>query len=140
MWFSREQFEICSELKQWGVSPRFEPGDLVARGFADLGYEEFQVLPGRKLLSLTAGTLSALPQDDSGHFFWIPSIDEATDLIERAGARCLSCTRFDQREWIVETQVSDEVEAHRAPSLHMAILLALRSVRRHSFKAGEVTP
>jgi hypothetical protein len=134
MWFTKEQFTLCNEMRQWGLVPRFEPGDLVARGFADLGFEEFQVLPASKLLSLTAGTVSALPSEHVGHFFWIPSVDEATFLIEKAGARCVSCTRFDQREWIVEVQRGDEIEAHRATSLHTAVLLALHAVCRVSYK------
>jgi hypothetical protein len=134
MWFTKEQFRLCNEMRQWGLEPRFEPGDLVARGFADLGFEEFQVLPGSKLLSLTAGTVSALPSEHAGHFFWIPSVDEATYLIEKSGARCVSCTRFDQREWIVEVQRAGEIEAHRAVSLHTAVLLALHAVCRASYK------
>ena len=47
MWYTREHFEVAREAQLWGLSPRFEPGDIVARGFADLGYEEFQVLSGR---------------------------------------------------------------------------------------------
>ena len=93
MWFSREQFAICAEAKQWGLEPRFEPGDIVARGFADLGFEEFQVLPSSKLLSLTAGTVSALPTEHSNHFFWIPSVDEIVGLLERRGVPCILCRR-----------------------------------------------
>jgi hypothetical protein len=134
MWFSREQFVVASELKQWGLEPRFEAGDVVARGFADLGYEEFQVLPSSKLLSLTAGTVSALPTDHANHFFWIPSIDEITDLLERRGVRCVSCKRIDQREWLVEAQLGDELEAHRNSSLHQAMLLTLCGVLRKLYK------
>jgi hypothetical protein len=136
MWFSREQFALAAEAKQWGLEPRFEPGDIVARGFADLGYEEFQVLPSQKLLSLTAGTVSSLPTDHSSHFFWIPSLDEITDVLERRGVPCLSCTRVDQREWLVEAQFGDEIESHRHPSLHQAMLQTLCGVLRKVFRKG----
>lgn len=136
MWFSREQFSTCTELKQWGLEPRFEPGDIVARGFADLGYEEFQVLPSSKLLSLTAATVSALPQEHTNHFFWIPSIDEITELLEKRGVPCVSCRRVDRREWIVEAQCGDELEMQRATSLHQAMLLTLHSVLQKCFKQG----
>ena len=134
MWFSREQFAIALEAKQWGLEPRFEPGDIVARGFADLGYEEFQVLPSQKLLSLTAGTVSSLPADHSNHFFWIPSLDEITELLERRGVPCLSCKRVDQREWLVEAQFGDEIESHRHRSLHQAMLQTLCGVLQRVFK------
>jgi hypothetical protein len=136
MWFSREQFALCSEAKQWGLEPRFEPGDIVARGFADLGFEEFQVLPSSKLLSLTAGTLSSLPTDHANHFFWIPSVDEVVEILERRGVPCISCKRIEQRDWSVEAQFGDELEAHHHGSLHQALLLTLVGILRKAFKKG----
>jgi hypothetical protein len=73
----------------------------VARGFADLGFEEFQVLPGPRLLSLTAGTASPLPEEHRGHFFWIPSVDEAIELLEKSGAQIGACRREDGRDWVL---------------------------------------
>lgn len=136
MWFSREQFTLAAEAKQWGLKPRFEPGDIVARGFADLGYEEFQVLPSSKILSLTAGTVSALPSEHVAHFFWIPSVDEITELLERRGVPCVSCSRIERREWLVEAQCADELESHRHSSLHQALLATLCGVLRKEFKKG----
>jgi len=137
MWFTRKQFEICNELRMWGLEPRFEPGDVVARGFADLGFEEFQVLPGEKLLSLTAGTSTALPADHQGHFFWIPSIDECVSLLERAGVTCLGCDRVDAREWKVEAHCEDRSEEQRARALHEALLSTVREVYKARFKKSE---
>jgi hypothetical protein len=137
MWFSRTQFEICSELKSWGLEPRFEPGDVVARGFADLGYEEFQVLPGTRLLSLTAGTTTALPTEHTHHFFWIPSIDESVSLLEQAQVTCLRCDRVDAREWKVEAHCEDRIEVQRARSLHEALLSTVREIYKARFKKSE---
>jgi hypothetical protein len=136
MWFSREQFALAAEAKQWGLTPRFEPGDIVARGFADLGYEEFQVLPSEKILSLTAGSVSALPSEHASHFFWIPSVDELTELLERQGVSCVACSRVEQREWLVEAHYADELEAHRHESLHQALLATLCGVLRKAYKKG----
>lgn len=136
MWFSREQFALCSEARQWGLEPRFEPGDIVARGFADLGFEEFQVLPSSRLLSLTAGTVSALPTAHAGHFFWIPSVDEVVELLERRGVPCVSCDRIDQRDWVVKAQFGDELEVHQHRSLHQALMLTLVGVLRKAFEKG----
>lgn len=128
MWFSRRHFEVCNDLKTSGLQPRFEPGDIVARGFADLGHEEFQVLPGAKLLSLTAGSVSAISQDQSAHLFWIPSVDETVELLEKRGAVCIGVRRIDRRDWSVEVQCCGEIEAHQDASLHLALLVALRAV------------
>jgi hypothetical protein len=137
MWFSRQHYEVCHELKRWGLEPRFEPGDIVARGFADLGYEEFQVLPSAKLLSLTAGTVSPLPTDHAAHFFWVPSVDETIDLLEKRGAASVALNRVDQREWRVEVKCEGGIESHHEQSLHIALLVALRSLYRSSFKRSE---
>jgi len=136
MWFTREQFELCNELRQWGLQPRFEPGDIVARGFADLGFEEFQVLPGPKLLSLTAGTSTALPSDHTGHFFWIPSIDEAIVLLESVGVECLMCQRHEAREWIFEASMSGTSRLFRGRGLHDVVLLALLETYRARHRSG----
>ena len=95
------------------LAERFEPGDIVARGFADLGFEEFQVLPSSKLLSLTAGTVSPLPTEHASHFFWIPSVDEITDVLERRGVPCITTKRIEQRDWLVEAQVVAHKHIHQ---------------------------
>lgn len=131
MWFSREQFALCDELRIWGLAPRFEPGDVVARGFADLGFEEFQVLPGPTLLSLTAGTMSPLPEEHRQHFFWIPSVDEAIELFESRGIQIDSCSREDARTWVFRVYLTDSSPAEfRSATLHTAVLQGLYAVLR----------
>ena len=126
MWFTRDQFALCNELRIWGLEPRFEPGDVVARGFADLGYEEFQVLPGPSLLSLTAGTVTRLPEDHQGHFFWIPSVDECITLLESKSATVYQLNRIDCREWMLGLNCSDGSELSvSGESLHEVALKAL---------------
>jgi len=134
MWFTRAQFEICSDLKAYGLEPRFEPGDVVARGFADLGFEEFQVLPGPKLLSLTAGTTSALPNEHRQHFFWVPSVDESVAILEQAGIGCLRCEQLDRGEWRVEAQRDGELEAQSARSLSEALLRTVHAVYKERYR------
>lgn len=126
MWFSREQFALCNELRIWGLAPRFEPGDVVARGFADLGFEEFQVLPGSMLLSLTAGTVSAIPEGHRDHFFWIPSFDEAIDMVEMRGGTVQSLLREDARTWVFEFLDASGIQrVTRARTAHEVSLKAL---------------
>lgn len=126
MWFTPNHFALCNTLRLRGLEPRFEVGDVVARGFADLGFEEFQVLPGPRILSLTAGTAKPLPDDHRQHFFWIPSVDESVELLEARGVTIEACTREDHRTWTIkasrQTGTSIEVAAR---SLHEALLQAL---------------
>jgi hypothetical protein len=129
MWFTQEQFALCSSLRHLGLEPRFEVGDLVARGFADLGFEEFQVLPGPRILSLTAGTVKPLAEDHQQHFFWIPSVDESIEILEARGVCIQSCLREDSRQWKVSVVTqANAVFDLSARSLHEALLRALVEV------------
>jgi len=112
-----------------GLEPRFEAGDIVARGFADLGFEEFQVLPGPQLLSLTAGTTKPLSDDHRHHFFWIPSVDEAVAIIEQQGVMLSECVREDARNWRISAQMRSDASVEViARSLHEALLRTLLAV------------
>lgn len=126
MWFTREHFSLCNTLQTYGLEPRFEVGDVVARGFADLGFEEFQVLPGPRLLSLTAGTVTHLLDEHRQHFFWIPAVDEAVALLETQRYTVASLRREDAREWrlFLRHEMGDEVEVG-ARTLHEVVLRAL---------------
>lgn len=129
MWFSPEQFSVIQQLKDIGLSPRFEPGDVVIRGFADLGYEEFQVLPSQRILSLTAGTISAIDPQHHDHFLWVPSVDEVVDLIEKKGIALSALCRIDGRRWQLELKLqggNQMVVMHA--QLHTALLLGLIEV------------
>ena len=131
MWFTRDQFALCDELRIWGLEPRFEPGDVIARGFADLGFEEFQVLPSSQMLSLTAGSISRIPDDHKGHFFWIPSVDEGIAWLEARGVTVQQCTREDARTWTLSLlQPGGESVEARGESLHETVLRALLVVLR----------
>lgn len=133
MWFTRDQFAICQELKQWGLEPRFEPGDVVARGFADLGFEEFQVMPGTVLLSLTAGTTTTMPAEHQHHFFWIPSVDEAIDLLEKRGAVCGNCARANGRDWVFQVRVEGIEESFQAATVHDVVLKTLLAILKRPY-------
>lgn len=129
MWFTKGQFALCNELRIWGLSARFEPGDVVARGFADLGFEEFQVLPGPSLLSLTTGAVTKLPEDHRQHFFWIPSVDEGIELLESCGVVINSISRQDGREWsLVFQNGQGDPQGVAAGALHDVVLRALHVV------------
>ena len=139
MWYTREHFEVAREVQVWGLTPRFEPGDIVARGFADLGYEEFQVLPGPKLLSLTAGTVTGVPADDTHHFFWIPSVDESLQLVEKQGAEQLSCARIDGREWRISCSARGRQLSASARDMHLAALKILLATYQDNHRHQEAS-
>ncbi len=130
MWFNSAIFELSYALRECGLEPSFQPGDLVARRFADLGNEEFQVLPGERLLSLTAGTSAPLPAEHRHHFFWIPSADEVVELLERHGVEGLQLIRREGRDWQVQVISGGKERAVVARHLHEALLRVLLDVLR----------
>lgn len=91
--------ERCFALKGTGFSRPFEVGERVARGFADLGYEEFIVLPSDRLLSLFTGKITSLKQDDLTHLFHIPDVDQLLLWLNQQGVDVESISSTDQRSW-----------------------------------------
>lgn len=84
--------------------PAFEIGEFkrVARGFADLGYEEFFLLDRQKLVSLHTGSISSLNTADEKFFFVVPESDLLIDWIVSNGFEIVSAKFVEQREWSVK--------------------------------------
>jgi hypothetical protein len=129
-------FALCGELKAWGVEPTFEVGHVVGRGFADVGSEEFLVLPGPKILSLTAGTVKDLPDEHRDFFFWIPSEDECAKLLDLSGVTDLTVTRAAARKWIVSAHREGGIVEAEERSLRLALIQLLIEVKKLVAKGG----
>ncbi|WKZ57394.1 MAG: hypothetical protein QY326_01630 [Bdellovibrionota bacterium] len=99
---SVEYYELCRQLGEAGLAVPWQEGQRVGRGYADLGIEEFLVLPGRRLVSLISGSGSEVPEGHERFFFWIPSVDECIDEIDRRGWDLLSATFHERRTWHVQ--------------------------------------
>jgi hypothetical protein len=91
MWNDRKYLERLGMLADRGYLREFEAGDVVGRGFADVGYEEFVVLPNARLCSLYTGQVVDLPRSDGqqasapNFHFLIPTLQQLGDIICRAG-------------------------------------------------------
>jgi len=91
MWNDRSYLELLGKLADRGYLREFECGDVVGRGFADVGYEEFVVLPDAKLCSLCTGQVVDLPESGrdqvsaSRYHFLVPTLQQLGDIICRAG-------------------------------------------------------
>ncbi len=86
-------------LHRLGVSFPFDVGTCVARGFADLGAEEFLLTGSGSIVSVFTGESSTLPPDYEKHFFRIPSVDELIDELDRRQIVVKQLTFIEQREW-----------------------------------------
>ena len=131
MWSKNRFLKECADLKEQGFPFVQEQGRRIARGYADLGYEEFILLTENKLLSLYSGKPSEIPEGHSHHFFLVPSCDEMVDEIIKRGFDIESLQFKNQRSWeIVATKKEGNRISEGAPTLEQALLLALKQIVR----------
>lgn len=108
---SKQILERLSQLHAAGFFMKFEAGDKVARGFADLGFEEFFVLPGNRLSSTFTGEISQLKEGDEKHLFLIPDIDQVIAEAERVGLTFVKCEPLGELLLLLAVHVGVDVTA-----------------------------
>jgi len=134
MWRNKQFLIRCQALKEAGFEPEFEPGAHLCRGFADLGFEEYCLLSGDRLLSIFTGTITELHEAEKSHLFEIPSISRAANWLHKTGWDVSSIITQDQRSWCLSmkhhsTQEEIVVEERSIDGVFLeAILLALKNV------------
>lgn len=126
----RAYLELCQQLAQLNVRPSFDVGESIARGFADLGFEEFCVLPGPRILSLLAGTITPLPHEDRGRFILVPTVDQLISLIDSSGGDIHALNFVDRRMWKLQIAVDAAPEEIEHSSLKVTLMLGLLAVLR----------
>lgn len=132
MLFSQTMLTHCQQIWWMGCSCTLQPGDRVARGFADLGFEEFWVLPNEKVVSLLTGDVSPFRESDWEHFFKIFSLDDLLFELEAFGTCKISKEGNSWRVQVVGTP-TDCTES----SLYFAALRALHSALKISNPLNE---
>lgn len=125
MWVSRETLQICYTLKNHGLSFDFKPGVHLGRGFADLGYEEFCLLPGNKIISLINGKIADLPLEEQKHFYVIPTNQQVINKIDLLGFDIVSLIYEDRREWEIYLRNAKTEHHIKDRSLDLVLLKAL---------------
>lgn len=95
----RSFLDKCSALKRGGVSLEIEPGRIVARGFADFGYEEFFVLESGELCSLFTGERSTLKPDSTESTFVVPDKEQLLEIIAGNKASVQRLEFVEERKW-----------------------------------------
>ena len=100
--------EKCHRLSSAGYRPPFVPGMRVARGFADLGFEEYFILSGSRVVSLFTGEVGPLSNEDKEHFFHVPSADEVLEELVGLGFTVTDAKHEGGREWRVTATSADD--------------------------------
>jgi hypothetical protein len=75
---SPKYLELCYKLRSAPIEFSISFGSRVARGYADVGFEEFAVLQNSKMVSLSSGRVHDL---DLEHVFAVPSLEELLQVI-----------------------------------------------------------
>lgn len=130
MWSDPKFLKLCEEFKQKCGAIPLSDGMKVARGFADLGYEEFLLLPGDKLLSLYSGQVTAFPHEHANFFFEVPTADELVDRIVRAFWDIEELVFQEQRRWVLKilNAKSKKVKKFVAPTLEEVLITAISNL------------
>jgi hypothetical protein len=131
MWNDPSYLELLAKLKDVSnlTAPlflNFAPGDDVARGFADVGFEEFFVLQNEKLCSKFTGDVSNFqPQ----HFFRVPSLADIVAFLCELGGENVMLRSDLGNKWVAsafEAQKGEvKVGPAETPELAAAILLSV---------------
>jgi hypothetical protein len=99
LWSERGVLDRCSELQKLGVVFSLAPGAHLARGFADVGYEEFCLLPSGHLASLFTASAAELRDEERRFFFVVPSVDEVREELDRRGWDIVTLESPERRGW-----------------------------------------
>ncbi len=99
MWSSEAILNRCRILQELGLFSDFGVGSRLGRGFADLGVEEFIVLPNDRILSLFTGSIAPLSEENRQHLFWVPSVEQCIHRIEELNYDLTNLSYVDRRVW-----------------------------------------
>lgn len=121
---------LCASLKEKGMDFELAQGMIAARGFADLGFEEFSLLTSNKISSIYTGKVSELPEEEKKHFFCVPSEKMLTDKILKCGIKIDALVFENQREWklLISDGNSKEVKSFIAEDVRLALIECLLNV------------
>ena len=134
MWSSREFLRRCEELHALEFKTVFEAGTRVARGFSDLGFEEFIILPGEKLLSIYTGNLSPLREEERAHFFLVPEIDYMLAQIDRLEFDVDCISTADRRVWSMQLRDARAGAVQRCSASSVAALILEGLIISHGLR------
>lgn len=113
------------ELQARGLELPFEEGRRVARGYADLGIEEFQLIGSRKTVSLFTGKQAEIPEDHQRFFFRVPELEDLIEELLRRGITLEPLEFRDQRSWVLRINVQGLLQEFSNNSLEEVFLDAL---------------
>ncbi len=101
MLYGKVMLRLFETLGRAQPLSELRPGMRVARGFADVGYEEFLILPNENILSLLTGAITPLDGTRREHLFPVLSADDLVRTVRGAGYEVGALEQLDGRNWRV---------------------------------------
>ena len=132
MHLSNTLLKSLEALKELGFALDLSVGTQIARGFADLGYEQFLLMNNGKLLALYTGTISELKPEHKQFFFNVPSSDRILlelhllgwDINEVAYRSAMNCE--------ITFSAGGEPKLFKAESFYAALVAAFKAALEKS--------
>lgn len=127
---SNDLLKICQAIKNSGIEFSLDAGSRLGRGFADLGFEEFILLEGNRIISLYRGTQSEFLIEEQKHFFRIPTLLEIQQVIYEFNYNIVEMEFKDQREWYLklEHQQDKKIVENSAKDLESLFIRTLNDL------------
>jgi hypothetical protein len=118
----RTFLDQCYALSQKGFFLNFRPGSVVARGFADFGFEEFYLLPDNRIISLLSGDAKPFEQDK--HFFTVPDLEDLIAECRIHEIKIVEC-RLIEQSWRITLEIPEKVLTEQGQELIAAFVSCL---------------
>ena len=99
MLHTKKSLKLFEQLGRMRPITEYALGSRLGRGFADIGFEEFVLLPDGRVLSLFTGNISALDEVRREHLFEILTADQLIAVIHEKGYEIESLRCQDMRTW-----------------------------------------
>ncbi len=115
--------ELLKEKFDWKIVP----GLRIARGFADVGFEEYSVLTESSMVSLSTGQKGEIPESFREHFFPVFTPDQISRVLYRMEIDLSRIEYIDQRTWqgeFVKGNFKNTIEAESLDELFLKALLS----------------
>jgi hypothetical protein len=129
---------LCQKLQEHLPVVPLKSGAVIARGYADVGFEECLVLTNGTVVSvLTGKPLEVTEEELKKHYFLVPDIEDLCHVLSLFDLLIEGVEYQEQRWWVVNVRctATDSVCTTRSRRLHHAFLIVL--AESLGFKEGE---
>ena len=122
--------DSCYLLWKAGFKYELKPGNRIARGFADIGSEEYSVINQHQAVSLLTGKVIELDEFYLNYYFFVPTVDQCVAEVYQRGFDIKTCEFINQRTWTICLTKDQEVITSESRSLSSCLVDLLKKVMK----------